>query len=119
MADNYAYYFEIDKDYFPVVSEDLMDKHDDIWTNFYPHKTFIGLLENTIDILTRKKKLSLWVEGPYGTGKSYAVFTLKKMLEASDGEIKEYFSKYKSAGLTDDLCNRFLNARDGNIVVAS
>lgn len=119
MEDNYKCYFSIDKEYFPVVTEGLMDNDREMWTRFYPHETFIKLLKDTIDVLTRKKKASLWVEGAYGTGKSYAVLTLKKMLEASDDEITAYFNKYERAGLTTKLCKEFISAKSGNLLVVS
>ena len=77
----YRSYFSIDEDYFPAVNEDLINKGKVDWKKFYPHETFAKLLEDTVSVLTRQEKLSIWVEGAYGTGKSYAVLTLKKILD--------------------------------------
>ena len=52
----YRGYFDIDPDYFPVVNENVITKHPDMWKKFYPHKTFVELLKTTVDALDRKKK---------------------------------------------------------------
>ena len=49
------------------------------------------------------------------TGKSHAVFTLKKLIEASDEETTAYFEKY---GLDNFLCKKLLNQKnEGKILV--
>lgn len=119
MEENYRCYFNIDKSYFPVITERIMEENEDMWKKFYPHKTFENLLRDTIGMLDKKTRVSLWVEGPYGTGKSHAVLTLKKMLLASNEDIEEYFEDYKDAWEEKDLCQQFLSARRGKLVVAS
>lgn len=92
--ENYRHYFDIDPDYFPAVNEAVINSKPDMWKKFFPHETFIKLLRNTVSVLDRKQKLSIWVEGAYGTGKSHAVLTEKKLLDASEGDTKEYFERY-------------------------
>ena len=75
-----------------------------MWKKFFPHETFIKLIKNTVDVLERRQKLSLWVEGAYGTGKSHAVLTLKKLLDADEDGTQEYFQKYN---IDNDLYKRF------------
>lgn len=104
MLDKYRDYFDIDPEYFPQVNEDIINNKPDHWKKFYPHATFVHLLKDTISILSRKQKVSLWVEGAYGTGKSHAVLTLKKLLEASEADTKQYFDKF-SDQLSNDLFN--------------
>lgn len=104
MLEKYRHYFDIDPDYFPAVNEAVITNNPDMWKKFYPHETFIKLIKNTVDVLERKQKLCLWVEGAYGTGKSHAVLTLKKLLDANDADTREYFKKYN---MDNDLCNRF------------
>lgn len=72
---------------------------------FYPHPTFIKLLKSMVDVLSRKQKLSVWVDGAYGTGKSHAVLTLKKLIEASDEETNAYFERYN---LDNFLCQKLI-----------
>ena len=102
--DKYRHYFNIDPEYFPVVNEGVIAKNPDLWKKFFPHETFVKLIKNAVDVLSRKQKLCLWVEGAYGTGKSHAVLTLKKLLDADENDTQAYFQEYD---LENDLCNRF------------
>jgi len=112
---NYRDYFDIDPDYFPQVDKEIIETQPDLWKKFYPHPSFVNLLKATVSILKRKQKLSLWVDGAYGTGKSHAVLTLKKLLEASEEDTKAYFNKY---GLDNYLCAELTAQKNsGNILV--
>lgn len=102
ILEKYRHYFDIDPDYFPAVNESVIRDNPDMWQKFFPHETFVKLIKNTVSMLDRKQKLSIWVEGAYGTGKSHAVLTLKKLLDASEKETKAYFERYN---LDNDLCN--------------
>lgn len=112
---SYREYFNIDPEYFPQVDKKLIEEKPDLWKKFWPHPTFILLLKAMVDVLERKQKLSMWVDGAYGTGKSHAVFTLKKLIEASDEETTAYFEKYR---LDNFLCKKLLNQKnEGKILV--
>lgn len=104
MTEKYRRYFDIDPEYFPQVNKDIIDNQPDCWKKFYPHETFVRLLKDTISVLSRKQRVSLWVEGAYGTGKSHAVLTLKKLLEASEADTKEYFTRFSEC-LNNDIFN--------------
>ena len=104
----YRNFFDIDEEYFPTVNEDLINQGKVDWKKFYPHETFVRLISDTISVLTRRQPRSIWVEGAYGTGKSHAVLTLKKLLDASDEETRSYFEEY---GLSKDLMNNLLNIK--------
>ena len=116
MVENYVDYFKIDPEYFPVVDETVIRDHPDLWLKYYPHETFVKLLDLTEKALSRKVKRSLWVEGAYGTGKSHAVLTLKKLLDADEEQTKEYFEKYPEQ-LTKDLFNRFQGAKNSGKIL--
>lgn len=105
MDKKYKEYFNIDPKYYAAVTADLIKSGKVKWTAFYPHDTFVKLLEKTHTMLSGKDSRSLWVEGAYGTGKSHAALTVKSMLEASDDEIRAYFKEY---GLKDDLCQQLI-----------
>lgn len=107
-AQRYSQYFNIDEKYYAVVTKELIDEGKVKWEGFYPHETFVQLLRQVVDMLSGKETKSIWVEGTYGTGKSHASLTVKCLLEASDEEVRGYFSDY---GLNADLCNKFLAAR--------
>ena len=90
----YRKYFDIKKQYHPCVTDELIRKGDVDWRDFYPHPTFISLVETTTDVIERKKPLNIWVEGGYGTGKSYAALALSSLLKASREETEGYFDRY-------------------------
>jgi hypothetical protein len=112
MDEKYCDYFDINPEYFPQVNKAEIESHPDLWKRFYPHETFVKLLKDTISVISRKQKLSIWVEGAYGTGKSHAVLTLKKLLDASEEDTKAYFEKY-SDQLSTDLFNKFQQIKSG------
>ena len=113
MLDKYRHYFDIDPEYFPQVNEAEIKKYPDLWKKFYPHETFVKLIKDTISIITRQQKLSIWVEGAYGTGKSHAVLTLKKLLDASPEDTHAYFENYPDQ-LSDDLYKQFQRVKSGD-----
>lgn len=111
---NYRQYFNIDPEYFPQVNEKIIKENPDVWKKFYPHTTFVNLIKNTVAMLNRSQKLSIWVEGAYGTGKSHAVLTLKKLLDSSVEETEAYFNEYD---LDSDLCKRFVAAKSAKKIL--
>lgn len=116
MSDKKTYkeYFDIDPKYYAAVTEDLIDKGLVSWKAFYPHETFVKLLEKTHSVLSGKDPRSLWVEGAYGTGKSHAALTVKSLLEADDSEVKAYFEDY---GLSMDLCQKLITDKNSGKLV--
>lgn len=112
---SYREYFDIDPQYFPQVDKKIIDTQPDLWKKFYPHPSFVKMLKATLNVLKRTQKLSIWVDGAYGTGKSHAVLTLKKLIEASVEDTNAYFAKYK---LDDFMCKEFNSQKNsGKIVV--
>jgi len=105
----YENFFDIDPNYFPVMTEELIKSEDGKWKGFYPHEQFIDLIKHTVNTLTRYEKQSLWVSGSYGTGKSHAVLTIKCMLEAKKDDVIEYFEKN---ALDMELCNRLNSLKE-------
>ena len=113
MLNKYRDYFDIDPEYLAQINEAEIESHPDLWKKFYPHETFVRLVKDAIGVISRKQKLSIWVEGAYGTGKSHAVLTLKKLIDASDEDTKAYFEKYKDEFSTD-LYNKFQQIKSGD-----
>lgn len=110
----YKDYFNINPKYYAAVTADLIKSGEVKWDAFYPHETFVKLLEKTHIMLSGKDSRSLWVEGAYGTGKSHAVLTVKSLLEASDDEIRAYFKEY---GLRDDLCQKIITDKSNGRLI--
>ncbi len=63
-------------------------------------------------------KRSVWIHGAYGTGKSQCAYALKKILEVSEDELKEYWNKYDSLKNEKDLLNKILGHKDRGILVS-
>ncbi len=105
----YRKYFDIRKQYHPCVTDELIRKGDVDWRDFYPHPTFVSLLETTTDVIERKKPLNIWVEGGYGTGKSYAALALSSLLKADRVETEKYFDRYN---LDKTLKKRFCAVKE-------
>lgn len=107
----YHHYFDIDEEYFPQVNEAIIKNNPEIWKKYYPHETFVKLIKDTVRVLSGQQKLSIWVEGAYGTGKSHAVLTLKKLLDCSLEDARKYFEDNPDE-LSENLCNKFLEIKN-------
>lgn len=110
----YRDYFNIDPKYYAAVTADLIESGMVSWKSFYPHETFVKLLEKTHTVLSGKDPRSLWVEGAYGTGKSHAALTVKSLLDATDEEVKNYFDDY---GLSKDLCQKIIADKNDGLLI--
>ena len=110
----YRDYFNIDPKYYASVTEDLIKKRAVRWDGFYPHDTFVKLLKAVHTMLSGKDSRSLWIEGAYGTGKSHAALAVKSMLEASDDEVRNYFTEF---GLANDLCEQILTDKNAGKLI--
>lgn len=110
----YRDYFDIDPKYYAAVTADLIKQGKVSWKSFYPHETFVKLLEKTHTVLSGKDPRSLWVEGAYGTGKSHAALTVKSLLEATDEEVETYFDEY---GLSKDLCQKLITDKNSGKLI--
>ena len=110
----YRDYFNIDPKYYAAVTADLIKSGMVSWKSFYPHETFVKLLEKTHTVLSGKDPRSLWVEGAYGTGKSHAALTVKSLLDATDEEVTEYFEDY---GLSKDLCQKIIADKNDGLLI--
>ena len=90
----YCEYFDVNEKYFPCIDESAINSGAS-WDDTYPHTTFIDLLNLTEKMLGGNTNRSIWIHGAYGTGKSKCAYTLKKILEVSDDEVKAYWDKFE------------------------
>lgn len=121
MARKYIDYIQIAEDFIPFYTEDKDKTFPTRWKSFYPHESFVGLLRAMVSTLEGAKdehKKSLWLRGSYGTGKTYAAFALKHLLEDDKKEVNNYFEKYVQ--LSEILHNKLDNIKEkGRILVAT
>ena len=114
--DKYRDYFTIDEDYFPQVNDSAIAASPNIWKNTYPHNTFIDVLKSMERVLAKQEKRSVWIEGAYGTGKSQCAYTLKKILEAPEAELREYWEKYEPLKNNMDLLEKLISHKRKGII---
>lgn len=110
----YRDYFNIDPKYYAAVTADLIEQGKVSWKSFFPHETFVKLLETTYRVLSGTATRSIWVEGAYGTGKSHAALTVKSLIDAADEEVEDYFREYK---LSRDLCNKYISVKNSGKII--
>lgn len=94
----YSDFINVNKEFVPVFSIYADRQYPNHWKTFYPHSTFINILGDLISSLegtSAEKRASLWISGAYGTGKSFASFVIKHILEEDAKSVKSYFEKYK------------------------
>lgn len=114
----YRSYFDFDENYFPQVTDSAIRESEDLWLRTFPHATFIDLLRKMERVMARQERRSLWISGAYGTGKSQCAYTLKKILDAPEAELRAYWESYDALKKEGDLYQRLLGHRnaDGGIV---
>jgi len=113
----YREYFDIDEKYFPQITDSSIAEDPACWERTYPHLTFIEMLKNFERCLARQEKRSLWIQGTYGSGKSQCAYTLKKLLDVPEDELREYWT-VKALEQRNDLLEKFIGHRnkDGGIL---
>ena len=120
MARPYADYIRVNKDFVPVFDANMDRKYPSHWLSFYPHDTFkviLGELIGSLEGDSSEKRKSLWMSGAYGTGKSFASFTLKHIIEDDLAVVKNYFDKHN---ISTALFNRLQNVKSqGDIIVVT
>lgn len=92
----YSEYIKVEPDFIPVFSSNSDRTHPNKWQSFYPHASFKNILKDIVETLEKSnetKDRSLWMSGAYGTGKTYASFVIKHILEDSIESITPYFAQ--------------------------
>ncbi len=110
----YDDYLAVSEDFIPVFSEEVDKNHKGNWKFFIPHDHMKNLMEKLILSLERTHvgdKRSLWLTGAYGTGKTFASFVIKHLLEDDLDEIRDYFQKHQ---ILAPLWPRFKALRENN-----
>lgn len=90
----YNEYIKVDPNFIPVFSRNSDRIYPDKWQSFYPHTSFKNILKDVVETLEKSnetKDRSIWMSGAYGTGKTYASFVIKHILEDSIDSITPYF----------------------------
>ena len=92
----YNEYIKVDPNFIPVFSRNSDKTYPDKWQSFYPHNSFKKILKDIVETLEKSnesKDQSIWMSGAYGTGKTYASFVIKHILEDDINAITPYFTQ--------------------------
>lgn len=96
MARLYKDFIKVDPNFIPVFSKNSDKTYPDKWQSFYPHASFKDILNKVVETLEKgneTKDHSIWMSGAYGTGKTYASFVIKHILEDDIESIEPYFNQ--------------------------
>lgn len=102
MARLYKDFIKVDPNFIPVFSKNSDKIYPDKWQSFYPHDSFKDVLTKVIETLEKgneTKDRSIWMSGAYGTGKTYASFVIKHILEDDIASIEPYFAENQMQAL--------------------
>mgnify|MGYP000886283454 CR=1 FL=1 len=113
----YCEYFDVDEKYFPCIDESAINSGA-AWDTTYPHQTFIDLLNLTEKMLGGNSNRSIWIHGAYGTGKSQCAYTLKKLLEVPESEVRAYWDKFEPLKKNPVLLEKLVGHKTQGIVTA-
>ena len=121
MAWIYADYLTVRRDLVDVYTAEVDKTSPHLWQAFIPHRDMYQLLSRLLDSLERKGKdqtKALWLHGAYGTGKTFAAFVVKHLLEDPLEAVEAYLTRHD---LTRNLWPRFraLRERGPYLVVAT
>jgi len=89
----------------------LGEEKSDNWNDFIPTNQFYDLLSEVLECVEskeRQNRLSIWLHGTYGTGKSHATGVIKKLLFAPLPEIEPYIERFSRR---NELKHKLLNFR--------
>lgn len=118
MSRPYGDYLRVNKEFVPVFNQYADEVNPEYWKIFYPHETFVKILGDLVGSFegaTAENRRPLWIYGAYGTGKSFASFTLKHIIEENEENVRNYFDKYK---ISESLRKRLEGVKSqGNILV--
>jgi hypothetical protein len=93
----YADYLRFRTDLVDVYSQEVDKSSPHRWQAFIPHQDLHTLLTKLMDSLERRgpdQQKSLWLYGAYGTGKTFATFVLKHLLEDPLEEVERYLTRH-------------------------
>lgn len=113
----YCEYFDVNEKYFPCIDESAINSGA-AWDTTYPHQTFIDLLNLTEKMLGGHTNRSIWIHGAYGTGKSQCAYTLKKLLEVPESEVRAYWDKFEPLKKNLVLLEKLIGHKAQGIVTA-
>ncbi len=94
MAKFYKEFLQPKPDYKPVMTKDGINASPETWLSFYPHQTFVRILETLFQKFESGDR-SVWIYGAYGTGKSHAALVIQKLFMDDESRVKKYCASFR------------------------
>ncbi len=107
--------FGVKEGYAPCMTKEAINRDPETWLQFYPHKTFVDLLRTLLDKLNGGNQ-SVWLTGPYGTGKSHAALVLQKLFMDEEVRLDEWLVSRKAL-LPKEVVSQLKQLRAQNVLV--
>ena len=114
MSRRYADYLSIPEDYSPAMTREVFEEHPDAWMSFLPHPKFVELLRAFLNALCHAQR-SVWTMGNYGTGKSFAVLTIRMLFLDTEDRVRAWFAKHRKV-LPPELLDTILALRQRGVL---
>lgn len=110
---HYCDYFTVPANYRAVMTREAIDETPETWLDFYPHTTYIDLLNTLFD-----EKRSLWITGNFGTGKSNAALVTQKLFMDDISRVEKWFAINSTVIKNRDaLREKLIQARESGVLV--
>jgi hypothetical protein len=101
---NYNEIIELNKFFKPYY--DLTSEEENYWKTFIPNEQFYNALRITLLAIENdnlSEHSSIWMQGTYGTGKSFATAVIKNLLFKGSDEIDEFIEQFTDIQLKHKL----------------
>lgn len=111
MPAKYSTYLEINPSFESVVDIDADKRNPHLWEDYIVGKDMEDLMETLCQSLGNEdvdKRRSFWINGSYGTGKSYAGIFVKHLLEEKPDVVEAFLAK---SSRLSKFKNRFAKCR--------
>lgn len=111
---HYKDYFTVPATYRANMTREAINATPETWMDFYPHATFIELLNTLFD-----ESKSMWMVGNFGTGKSNASLVIQKLFMDDLTRVETWFKdKHDAIVNVDNIKSKILDARQkGTLVI--
>lgn len=113
MSVKYNSFLEINPSFESVVDIDADKRNENLWREYIVGEDMCKLIEVLCQSLNKEdtdSRRSFWINGSYGTGKSYAAIFVKHLLEEKPEIVEDFMSKNHRLA---EYKNRFRKCRKG------
>ncbi len=107
----YSDYIEISPTFESVVDIDADTRNQNLWREYIVGEDMEKMMEKLCQSLNKEEpdsRRSFWIEGTYGTGKSYAAIVIKHLMEEKPEVVDAFLSKNSRLSA---YRNRFMKCR--------